>query len=83
MRCDISFVPVPMRTLPFNESTDLTIRNNRNGVASFLELLCFQKTRRMPGLSIRNAYSFSDADVCDTSLCPRAFYKVRVEPYRT
>jgi hypothetical protein len=83
MRCDIYFVPVPMRTLPFNESTDLTIRNNRNGAASFLELASFQKIRRMKGLSIRNAYSFSNGDVWDTSLCPTAFYKVRVEPYRT
>jgi hypothetical protein len=83
MRCDISFVPVPMRTFPFNENMDLTIRNNRHGAASFLRLASFQKIRRMPGLRIRNAYSFSNADVWDTSLCPTAFYKVRVEPYRT
>jgi len=83
MRCDISFVPVPMRTLRFNESTDLTIRNNRNAAASFLELVFFHKIRRLQCLSIRNAYSFSNADVWDTSLCPTAFHKVRVEPYQT
>lgn len=83
MQCDISFVLMPMRTLRFNESTDQTIRNNRNAAASFLELVFFQKIRRLQRMSIRSACSFSNADVSDKSLCPRAFHEVGVEPYRT
>jgi hypothetical protein len=83
MRCDIPIVPVPMRTLFFNQSTDPTITNNRNGTDSFLEFILFQKNRRIELYSIWNANSFSNAGVWDTSMYPTTIHKVRVEPYQT
>ena len=83
MGCDIPVLPLPMRTLPFNESTDSAIRNHRNVADSFLELVSFQKIRRKQGYSIWNANSFSNAGVWDTSLCPTTIHKVRVERYQT